>query len=224
MTTRHGGISLPPYASLNLGDHVGDSPDAVEQNRKLVAGQLHLPAQPRWLNQTHSTTVVNTTSSGCEGDACYTDRIAEVCAVMTADCLPLLVCNRNGTEIAAIHAGWRGLFAGVIEAAISSFDSTPDELLVWLGVAIGPAHFEVGEEVRRQFIGEDRRAIAAFRPSNRSGRWLADIYQLARLRLQRQGVEQIYGGGLCSYADAERFFSYRRDGVTGRMASLIWME
>jgi len=224
MTIRDGGVSLPPYDTLNLGEHVGDSPQSVAQNRALVAEQLQLSSQPKWLNQSHSTVAVNTTDSSCEGDASYTDRTGEVCVVMTADCLPLLLCNREGREVAAIHAGWRGLYAGVIESTIKNLTSQPDELMVWLGVAIGPDHFEVGEEVRQQFVEEDGHALEAFRPSSRSGYWLADIYQLAKIRLNRLGIDHIYGGGLCSYTDAERFYSYRRDGVTGRMAALIWME
>ncbi|MCW8983522.1 MAG: peptidoglycan editing factor PgeF [Gammaproteobacteria bacterium] len=224
MTTRDGGVSAPPFDSLNLGDHVGDLPEAVAQNRKIIKELLELPAQPKWLNQTHSTIAIGPTDSECDGDACFTDIAGTVCAVMTADCLPLLVCHRDGTEIAAIHAGWRGLSAGVIETTISQMRSKPDELMVWLGVAIGPDHFEVGDEVRQQFLADDAQADEAFRPSKREGHWIADIYRLARFRLKRLGVCAIYGGGLCSYSDSERFFSYRRDGVCGRMASLIWME
>lgn len=224
MTTRIGGMSLPPYESLNLGAHVGDVSETVEKNRRVIAEQLHLPAQPKWLNQIHSTTVVSSTSSECEGDACFSNRVGDVCAVMTADCLPLLVCNRKGTEVAAIHAGWRGLSDGVIESAINSFNTSPDELMVWLGAAIGPEQFEVGEEVRQQFVDEDSLVMEAFKPSSRSEHWIADIYRLAKIRLNRLGVTDIYGGGLCSYTDSERFFSYRRDGITGRMAALIWME
>lgn len=226
MTTRDGGVSPPPYDSLNLGAHVGDSVERVERNREIVSQRLSLPNRPKWLNQTHSTTVVSSTDAVCEGDACFTDRDGEVCVVMTADCLPLLVCNRQGTEVAAIHAGWRGLYAGVIESTINRLNSNPAELMVWLGAAIGPQQFEVGEEVRMQFVEKDAATSQAFTPSDRAGHWLADIYLLARVRLKRLGVHgsDIYGGGLCTYSDAQQFFSYRRDGVTGRMAALIWME
>jgi len=224
MTTRWGGGSLPPYDSLNLGDHVGDDLRTVTNNRALVEQQLRLPSQVRWLHQTHSTIAVQVTGSDCEGDASYSKKSGVVCAVMTADCLPLLVCNREGTEVAAIHAGWRGLHDGIIESTIARLDSAPDQLMVWLGIAIGPDQFEVGAEVRRQFINEDGSAENAFKPSSREGYWLADIYRLARIRLNRLGIDDIYGGGLCSYSDSEAFFSYRRDGVTGRMGALIWME
>lgn len=224
MTTRMGGVSLPPYASLNLGDHVGDAPRAVVQNRALIQQQLSLPAQPRWLNQSHSITAIDAATFECEGDASYSRDKGVVCTVLTADCLPLLVCNQDGTEVAAIHAGWRGLLGGVIEATVAKLDSRPGELMVWLGAAIGPEQFEVGAEVRRQFIAEDRRSESAFRPSSRDGHWFADIYRLARIRLERLEINAIYGGGLCSYSDSENFFSYRRDGVTGRMAAMIWIE
>lgn len=224
MTTRVGGVSLPPYVSLNLGEHVGDAPQAVAQNRVLIQQQLNLPKQPRWLNQSHSITAIDAANLECEGDASYSRNRGMVCAVMTADCLPLLVCNLDGTEVAAIHAGWRGLYAGVIEATIAKLNTRPEELMVWLGVAIGPEQFEVGAEVRQQFIVEDGRSEKAFRPSSREGHWFADIYRLARIRLKRLGISAIYGGELCTYSDSERFFSYRRDGVTGRMATLIWME
>lgn len=226
MTTRDGGVSPPPYDSLNLGAHVGDSVEHVERNREIVSQRLALPNRPKWLNQTHSTTAVSSTDAVCEGDACFTDRDGKVCVVMTADCLPLLVCNRQGTEVAAIHAGWRGLHAGVIESTINRLNSNPAELMVWLGAAIGPQQFEVGEEVRMQFVEKDAATSQAFTPSDSAGHWLADIFQLARVRLKRLGVHgsNIYGGGHCTYSDAQQFFSYRRDGVTGRMAALIWME
>ena len=227
MTTRVGGVSLSPYVSLNLGDHVGDASQAVAQNRAIVAQQLKLPSQAIWLNQSHSTTAIKaatTSTRACEGDASYSQERGVVCAVMTADCLPLLICNLDGTEVAAIHAGWRGLFGGVIEATVTKLETKPGQLMVWLGAAIGPDQFEVGAEVRQQFIAEDSRSENAFRPSSREEHWFADIYRLARIRLKRLGINTIYGGGLCTYSDSETFFSYRRDGVTGRMASLIWME
>ncbi len=226
MSTRIGGVSSPPHDSLNLGAHVGDSAKCVARNREIVTRQLALPNRPKWLEQRHGTTAIGATDPACEGDASLTDRRGDVCVVTTADCLPLLVCNKQGTKVAAIHAGWRGLYAGVIESAIGKLCSNPDELMVWLGAAIGPQRFEVGEALRRQFIAEDIETVTAFKKSPKEGHWYADIYQLARGRLQRLGIvaEDIYGGELCTYSDPQHFFSYRRDGATGRMAALIWME
>ncbi len=223
-TTRHGGVSLPPYASLNLGDHVGDLPVAVAENRRRLCQQLQLPSEPVWLQQVHGVTVVDaaTVRAEAEADASFTTHPNKVCVVMTADCLPLLCCDRQGTVVAAAHAGWRGLLNGVIEATVLRMGVATAELLVWLGPAIGPSAFEVGDEVRDAFIAHDVAATAAFKPSP-SGRWLADIYQLARQRLARMGALAVYGGDCCTYSEAERFYSYRRDGVTGRMASLIWI-
>lgn len=229
-TTRQGGVSQAPYAGFNLGDHVGDDPRAVQANRAYLQQALSLPAQPAWLQQVHGTTVLRLPQAkahGAQADASVTAQPGRVCAVLTADCLPLLFCDRKGTAVAAAHAGWRGLAAGVIEATVAELAVAPEALLVWLGPAIGPAAFEVGEEVRQAFVAHDAQAAAAFTVSGTSatdsGRWLADLYALARQRLQRLGVTQIYGGGLCTYTDQQRFYSYRRDGTTGRMASLIWL-
>lgn len=219
-STRDGGVSLGPYASLNLGDHVGDDPAAVAENRARLRRALALPTEPLWLTQVHGIAVAEG-QGGC-ADASVAFGPGTVCAVMTADCLPLLLCDRTGTRVAAVHAGWRGLLAGVIEAAVARLDVSGPELLAWLGPAIGPDAFEVGEEVRTAFVAEDVAAAAAFKPSP-GGRWLADLYALARLRLARCGVSAVYGGDLCTYSDAARFYSFRRDGVTGRMASLIWL-
>lgn len=223
-TTRQGGVSLPPYDTLNLGDHVGDDPMAVSENRRRLMVELALPQEPRWLSQVHGTCSADaaTVGQGCEADASYTDRPGVVCAVLTADCLPVLLCDDEGRRVAAIHAGWRGLLNGVIEQAIVAMKAE-SALLAWLGPAIGPAAFEVGEEVRAAFIADDPDAEVAFVPSV-NGRWLADIYSLARMRLHRAGVSAIYGGEHCTYSEPERFYSYRRDGHTGRMASLIWIE
>ena len=223
VTTRHGGVSVAPYAGFNLATHVGDNPAAVAKNRALLTTLLNLPAEPVWLEQVHGVAVVNaaSTQNFC-ADAAFTTEKNSVCTVMTADCLPVLICNRVGSKVAAAHAGWRGLHAGVIEAAIQALQETPDNILVWLGPAIGPQAFEVGEEVRAAFVSDLPQTAAAFK-ATKPGYWLADIYQLARLRLARIGVNQIYGGGLCTYTDHQRFYSYRRDGKTGRMASLIWM-
>lgn len=219
-TTRDGGVSLGPYASLNLGDHVGDDPAHVAENRARLRRELELPAEPLWLTQVHGTAVAEG-AGGC-ADASVAFGPGTVCTVMTADCLPLLLCDRAGTAVAAVHAGWRGLLAGVIEAAVSRLHVPGADLLAWLGPAIGPQAFEVGEEVRAAFVAEDAAAAVAFHPAP-GGRWLADIYALARLRLARCGVTAVYGGELCTWSDAARFYSYRRDGVTGRMASLIWL-
>ena len=228
VTTRQGGCSVAPYNGFNLATHVGDDVAAVLQNRSILKSSLDLPAEPLWLEQVHGVMVVDAAQSviGSCADAAYTTEKNKVCVVMTADCLPVLICNRAGSKVAAAHAGWRGLHAGVIEAAIQSLNETPENILVWLGPAIGPAAFEVGDEVRNAFtsgLPPTAEAFTASKPGPKPGHWLADIYQIARLRLARIGVQQVYGGGLCTYTDHERFYSYRRDGKTGRMASLIWM-
>lgn len=224
-TTRQGGVSQPPYDSLNIADHVGDSTAAVLANRRRLRQQLALPAEPLWLNQVHGAGVADATS-GVErpaADASFSYRSGAVCAVMTADCLPVLLCARDGSCVAAAHAGWRGLASGVLEASVNALGGEPQRLLAWLGPAIGPAVFEVGAEVREAFVKTHRQAAAAF-VAQPNGRWLADLYQLARVRLQAAGVEAVYGGDFCTYTDRERFYSYRRDTVTGRMASLIWLQ
>lgn len=225
ITTRNGGYSDGPYHSLNLGDHVGDAPAMVAKNRALVVERLHLPSEPRWLQQVHGCRVLE--GSGDKGDDCAdasSSKVAgQVCVVMTADCLPLLICNRAGTRVAAVHAGWRGLVDGVIEVTVASFTDPGEELMVWLGPAIGPEKFEVGDEVRERFLAENPSDAAAF-VANGPGKWLADIYALARARLRSLNFGYIGGGDYCTVNETERFFSYRRDGITGRMASLIWIE
>lgn len=223
-TTRAGGVSLGSYAGLNLGDHVGDDPARVALNRAQLRQGLGLPTEPQWLRQVHGCAVASDPAQAgvCEADAALATGPGLVCAVLTADCLPLLFCDRAGTRVAAVHAGWRGLADGVIEAAVGALHTAPADLLVWLGPAIGPGAFEVGDEVRAAFLARDPAAAVAFRPSP-AGRWLADIYALARRRLEALGVRQVWGGGLCTFADPGRFYSYRRDGATGRMASLIWL-
>ena len=220
-TTRHGGVSLAPYDTLNLGTHVGDDPLAVAANRNRL--QALVPGEPVWLEQVHGTAVVSAEAAGClpVADACVTRHAGAVCAVMTADCLPVLLCDRHGRVVGAAHAGWRGLADGVIEAAVAAMDAPPADILAWLGPAIGPDAFEVGPEVREIFLRQDASAASAFIPHGT--RFLADLYRLATLRLNALGVRQIHGGGFCTYRDAGRFFSYRRDGRTGRMASLIWI-
>ncbi len=224
-TTRGGGISQMPYDSLNLGDHVGDDSRAVVENRARLRNFLSLPAEPCWLQQVHGNCAVNAALQArpCQADAAYTDRSGVVCAVLTADCLPLLLCDRAGTCVAAIHAGWRGLANGVIERALESFSAPGSELMAWLGPAIGPQAFEVGDEVRAEFVAHDAAAANAFQPA-RAGHWYADLYALARQRLAGRAVSAVYGGDHCTYTDAARFYSYRRDGSTGRMASLIWLD
>ena len=224
-TTRGGGISRGVYAGLNLGDHVGDEPPRVARNRALVRTTLDLPSEPVWLNQVHGCEVVDCTTAAGPGqtaDAAIARRPGGVCTVMTADCLPLLLCDRRGTAVAAVHAGWRGLAAGVIESALAAMGKAPADLLVWLGPAIGPAAFEVGPEVREVLLAADPTVTHAFQ-AGAGDRWRADIFALARSRLGRAGVTGIFGGGDCTWSDADRFYSFRRDGVTGRMASLIWM-
>ncbi len=224
VTTREGGVSAPPYDSLNLGDHVADKPSAVAENRRRLITESGLPTPPKWLTQVHGRATADpalATSPG-EADAAVTDRPRTPCAVLTADCLPLLACNGNGDQVAAIHAGWRGLLDGVIEAGLDAFHAR-DSLLVWLGPAIGPDAFEVGDEVRQAFVDGDAAAASAFRPGETQGKWLADLYALARQRLTPYQPSFIGGGEYCTFCDP-RFYSYRRDGVTGRFASVIWFE
>lgn len=272
-TTRLGGVSRGPWHSLNLGTNGGDDPAAVAQNRRILGG--YLPAKPRWLRQVHGTTVIRnagdhslTEASVTEpdgddpedsqesarpdalpavADAQWSDVNSAVCVVMTADCLPVLFCDRQGTRVAAAHAGWRGLAAGVLENTVAALGTPPGELLAWLGPAIGPEVYQVGGEVRAAFLAAEGEcgpapagsptaarasrlddmaqqpaAAAAFKPDG--DRWLFDLYAMARHRLQRAGVGHISGGDFCTFTDSKRFFSYRRDNVTGRMASLVWLQ
>jgi len=224
-TTRQGGCSQPPFSGLNLGDHVGDSPDAVLRNRALLKRSLDLPSEPTWLTQVHGVEVLEAGIEPKDGeaDAVFSRTPGRVCAVLTADCLPLLLCSRTGDQVAAVHAGWRGLAAGIIEKTLDHFAAPGDEILVWLGPAIGPKCFEVGDEVRDSFLQHAPEAEAAFK-ANRPSHWLLDIYLLARQRLNACGVTSVWGGEHCTVTDNERFYSYRRDGRTGRMASLIWID
>ncbi|MCU7939137.1 MAG: peptidoglycan editing factor PgeF [gamma proteobacterium symbiont of Bathyaustriella thionipta] len=237
LTTRQGGFSQTPFSSFNLAEHVNDLPENVKKNRQQLL--TWLPAEPVWLNQIHSDKVVNASRSimGIDADGSYTTETDCVSVVMTADCLPVLICNQQGTVVAAVHAGWRGLLNGILEEAVekllSAVQCQPEDLLVWLGPAIGPEKFEVGEEVRQVFFKkssayhlQDKKSIEqCFIPvSNKKNKYLANIYQLAKVRLSRQGVENISGGNYCTYTEKDKFFSYRRDGITGRMASLIWLE
>lgn len=222
-TTRAGGMSLPPYAALNLAQHVGDDAAAVSENRSRLRHYLELPAEPIWLNQVHGIQVCTDVAAGTTADACVSTEAGQVCVVMTADCLPVLICNQSGTVVAAAHAGWRGLAAGVIEQTIKGMQEEPGRLLAWFGPAIGPRAFEVGEDVRDTFVGLDSAYAAAFSPHT-PDKWLMDIYQAARLQLAGLGVAHVYGGDYCTYEQAALFYSYRREHTTGRMASLIWIQ
>ncbi|HHQ4756953.1 TPA: peptidoglycan editing factor PgeF [Aeromonas hydrophila] len=225
-TTRDGGISEGVFAGLNLGAHVGDEPARVEANRTRLQQAAGIPGTLNWLNQVHGTAVYpvgRDYDCAPDADAACAREVGQACIVMTADCLPVLFCNRAGTVVAAAHAGWRGLQGGVLEASIAAMGCEPGEILAWLGPAIGPTAFEVGGEVREAFMAEQAEAMAAFVPSPNEGKWLADIYQLARQRLARAGVTAVYGGEYCTYSDSEQFYSYRRNGQTGRMASIIWL-
>jgi YfiH family protein len=225
-TTRNGGVSSGAFASLNMGAHVGDDPIAVAKNRQLLSP--YLPSEPVWVNQVHGTDVIDAATSSClqNADASFATRSNVVCVTMTADCLPLLLCDTKGTVVAAVHAGWRGLCDGVIEAAIAKLQVPPSEILVWLGPAIGPNAFEVGNDVKSQFVEKDSQAELAFKPH--ADKWLCNLYLIAKQRLNNLGVTQVYGASVneefCTYTDASRFFSFRRDNVTGRMASMIWLE
>jgi hypothetical protein len=225
MTTRVGGVSDAPWGSLNLGDHVNDDPGHVAANRARLRQQL--PAEPGWLKQVHSARVVELgRDANPEADASFTRQAAQVCVVLTADCLPVLFCDRAGSVVAAAHAGWRGLADGVLETTVAAMQVPPGEVLAWMGAAIGPQAFEVGDDVRQVFVAQHPEAAEAFlpHPAAVEGKWMADIYQLARIRLDHIGVHAIYGGGRCTFSEADTYYSFRRDGVTGRMASLIWLS
>lgn len=225
-TTRIGGLSQGVFGSLNLGDHVGDDPLAVAANRAKIAALVG--SEPVWLRQVHGTRVIDAEEFALSGlppeaDAAFSRRMGVVCTIMTADCLPVLFCDDAGTVVAAAHAGWRGLLDGVLETTIRAMDVSGDHLTAWMGPAIGPQAFEVGEEVRDAFLTVSRESATAFCPKG-EGKWLADIYQLARQRMASLGVERIFGGECCTVSETERFFSYRRDGQTGRMATMIWLD
>ncbi|MBU6955309.1 peptidoglycan editing factor PgeF [Hahella sp. HN01] len=229
VTTRAGGVSQREFASMNLGGHVGDDANAVDTNRRLLAAEAKLPADRfHWLEQVHGLDVAVLNSIGSPqpltADAAFTVQSQQACCILTADCLPVLFAAADGSAVAAAHAGWRGLAAGVLENTAKCF-SNRTELLVWLGPAISQAAFEVGQEVMDAFVAQEPESATCFIPSSsNAGKWHADLYALARLRLHRLGVAQIFGGDYCTYTDSGRFFSYRRDGVTGRMASVIWLD
>ena len=222
VSSRAGGVSQAPFDSFNLGDHVGDEPAAVAENRRRL--EQAQGCRPAWLSQVHGIEVVEADPSRvATADASWSATPGIACAVLTADCLPALFCDRAGTRVAAAHAGWRGLAGGVLEATLDKLAVPAAEMLVWLGPAIGPQAFEVGPEVREAFMADHAEAAAAFVPSVNAGRYMADIYQLARIRLAARGVTAVYGGGLCTFSDTERFYSYRRNPRTGRQASLVWL-
>ncbi len=234
-TTRTGGHSSGAWSSFNLGAACGDRAVDVAENRKLLRREL--PAEPLWLKQVHGTRVLRADEYGAgphpvagseppAADACVAGVDKQVCVVLTADCLPVLLCNQAGTRVAAVHAGWRGLVAGVLENAVQAMETQPGQLMAWMGPAIGPAVYQVGGEVREAFITAEPEDAAAFTVQQHADgdRWLLDLYRAARRRLNAAGVPGVYGGGLCTHTDRQRFYSYRRDAVTGRMASLIWLQ
>ncbi len=225
-TTRHGGFSSGAYEGLNLARHVGDDSQSVNSNRQLLQQQLNLPGNPCWLNQTHSTDVTILSSSQSyemNSDAAICRQPGQIAIVMTADCLPVLLCNRDGSEIAAVHAGWRGLVDGIIENTLKKLNSDPTQLLAWVGPAISQSRFEVGQEVLDLFIEKNKQAACHFK-ANRPGHWLCDLPGLAQDQLRQLGLDAIYLSGLCSFNEESRFYSFRRNKVTGRMASLIWIN
>lgn len=246
-TTRYGGVSQPPWQSLNLGDHCGDNAAHVAENRQRLAQTAGFPSEPVWLEQVHGNQVLQLDSTpphSRQADASWTDRSGVVCVVLTADCLPVLLCDRAGQQVAAVHAGWRGLCAGILERTVACFHGAPRHIMAWLGPAISAQAFEVGQDVRLAFMAHDQRAARAFRrcmnrDKDAADKYLADLYQLARWRLQDAGVTQIYGGDYCTYLQSDDFFSWRRDVSalhknavhkntgcknTGRMASFIWRQ
>jgi hypothetical protein len=229
VTTRYGGISASPFDQLNLATHVGDDPEAVTENRARLKTHAGLPSEPRWLNQVHGLVVAD--ACGPDGasdvlpdaDAGYTDQTQVVLSVLTADCLSVVFCSRDGRELAVAHAGWRGLAAGVLAATIARFNAAPAEMMAWIGPAIGPQAFEVGGEVRSAFVDTHAEDEAGFTTGRDPGKYQANLFVLARLSLQRAGIRHIFGGGICTFSDPARFYSYRRDaGRTGRMATLVW--
>lgn len=224
-TTRTGGVSQDACTSLNLGNRNADTSENIAANRLILRTEMHLPNEPYWINQTHSTIAIEIDHNYklTEADASFTTKTNCICVVNTADCLPLLVCDRDGTAVAAIHAGWRGLLDGIIENTLDLFPQQPDEILVWLGPAIGPTVYEVGNEIRAQFIEHDPQAEQAF-VASLNDRWLMNMYLLARQRIHTKGITAIYGGDHCTYTENDRFFSHRRDSKTGRQASLIYLS
>ena len=224
ITTRQGGVSKPPFNSLNMSTNVGDDHAAVESNRQYVSQALSLPSQPKWINQEHGRNVFIYGKQDCSdtADAMVSFALGEVCAVTVADCLPVLFCDNRATRVAVAHAGWKGLLAGILQSTVAALGCAPEDLMVWLGPAIGANAFRVGDKVRGAFIQKNPYYAIAFLPDN-SGGWMADLYQLARLQLQALDVTDIQGGFYCTYYDSSNFYSHRRDGQTGRIAALAWL-
>jgi hypothetical protein len=225
VTTRQSGASSAPYDSFNLGDHVGDKSRHVAQNRQQLITALQLPGSPLWLQQVHSTTVWQAEADSTQrvADAIIARSRQTVCAILSADCLPLLLCSQDGDEVAAIHVGWRGLAQGIIQNTIRQLKTPAGQMMVWMGPAIGPAAYEVDQPVHERFVHHNS-ALASCFTRSRAGHWQMDIYAIARQILGSLGVTHIYGGEHCTYSDSDLFFSHRRDGTTGRMASLIWIS
>jgi YfiH family protein len=221
------GESLPPFDSFNLGDRCGDDPQAVRRNRDALCAAAGLPQSPRWLRQVHGNHVWRGTGgdppSEIEADAAVTGEPGEVLVVLTADCLPILLCAANGTEVAAVHAGWRGLASGIVEQTVRAMRTAPEDLLVWVGPAAGPLRYEVGADVRDAFLASSTAAAGLF-SATRPGHWLCDLPGLARARLASVGVDRVSGGQHCTISDSDHFYSHRRDGRCGRMATLVWIE
>lgn len=233
-TTRIGGVSLFPFDSLNMGSRVEDDLNAVDENRRRVMLAKQVPSMPYWLHQIHSTNVVElplidhmmtNETEPVQADGAYTSQANQVCAVLTADCMPVLFCSKHGDEVAAAHAGWRGLCHGILEQTVKRFRCAPQDILVWMGPTIGPSKFEVGEEVKQQFEQVDLLASQAFKSiPDKSNKYLADLYLIAKQRLTHLGIELVFGGEHCTFTQSAQFYSYRRNGKTGRMASMIWFE
>lgn len=227
MTLRRGGVSRPPFDALNAGARCGDEPAAVAENRRRIRAALRLRSEPVWLEQVHGGAVVSLVGEADvespRADAAVTRMPGRVCAIQVADCMPVLFAARDGTAVGAAHAGWRGLVVGVLRATVRALAIEPSQIIAWMGPAIGPRHFEVGDEVRTALLDAEEGVVQAFTPNSR-GRWQCDLYAIARRQLEAVGVRDVYGGGSCTYADPVRFFSYRRDGRCGRMAALVWME
>lgn len=224
-TTRNGGYSNAPYASLNLAGHVGDDTATVCHNRQYINTELALPDEPAWLEQVHGNKVIDISSneSRQQVDGAYTSHNGHVCVVLTADCLPLLITDTNGEEIAAIHVGWRGLTNNIISLALNKFTNRTENLLAWTGPYIHAEHYEVGDEVRDACLKTTPGASEAFHPS-RTGHWFANLGLLVRMQLAERGLTSVSGGEYCTYRDNDRFYSYRREGTTGRIATMIWMD
>lgn len=224
-TCRHRGFGATPYSSLNLATHVGDDPYAVLANRARVAEMIRVPSKPVWLQQIHGTKIVPAVRSsiGVKADASVAFAAKQVCTIMTADCLPVLFTNISGTRVAAAHAGWRGLADGILEKTAKAMAEPSNQIMAWLGPAISQPAYQVGRSVFDAFCLNDPEAELAFTADGR-GKWRCDLYALARQRLLRSGVSKIYGGNYCTLYDGDKFFSHRRDGQTGRMASFIWLE